>query len=339
MTTELETFGVRKEQEGYRVEQIAQVRVEKSMKRMLKIVGAFGAFGIVLVFGLSYLREWSDTRLKSMEELRDMLEVPVLGEVPHFAGAPVLGELRFDPRLCYYHRPASREAEAYRTLRASVMHLGTPGRGQVLQISSPEPGDGKSVSAANLALAIAQSGKRVLLIDADLRRPTIHQLCRMPQEIGLSDVLRGEIDWQNAARATQVDGLQVMTAGDCPDNPAELLIDARLANLLAAARSEYDFVIVDTPPILAVSDPSVIAPLMDGVVLVVRLQKNKRGALRRTLETLAAHDARLLGIAANDVDPSQENYRSTDYDAYYTAGRKPAKSKPPTAPQPLTSDF
>jgi polysaccharide biosynthesis transport protein len=339
VTTELETFGVRKEQEGYRVEQIAQVRVEKSMKRMLKIVGAFGAFGIVLVFGLAYLREWSDTRVKTLDELRDLIECPVLGEVPHFSGAPSVGDARFDSRLCYYHRPASREAEAYRTIRASVLHLGTPGRGQVFQISSPEPGDGKSVSAANLAIAIAQSGKRVLLIDADLRRPTIHQLCRMPQEVGLSDVLRGEIDWQNAARATQIDGLHVMTSGVCPENPAELLIDPRLTNMLTTARGEYDIVVVDTPPILAVSDPSVIAPLTDGVVIVVRLLKNKRGALRRTLETLAAHDARLLGIAANDCDPSKETYRSTDYDAYYTSGGKSEKAKPSKAPQPLTSDF
>lgn len=332
VTTELETFGVRKEQEGYRVEQIAQVRVEKSMKRVLKIVGAFGGLGVFLVFALAYLREWSDTRLKTMDELRALIETPVLGEVPHFVGAVATVESRFDPRLCYYHRPASREAEAFRTIRAGVLHLGGAGRGQVLQISSPEPGDGKSVSAANLALAIAQSGKRVLLIDADLRRPTIHELCRLPQDIGLADVLRGEIDWQTAARATQIDGLHVMTAGACPDNPAELLLGARLGELLTAARSEFDFIVVDTPPILAVSDPSVIAPLADGLVLVVRLQKNKRGALRRTLETLAAHNARLLGVAANDVDPSQEDYRSTDYEAYYTSGRREERAPAETRP-------
>lgn len=337
VTTELETFGVRKEQEGYRVEQIAQVRVEKSMKRVLKIVGACGAFGIVLVFGLAYLREWSDTRLKTMDELRANIDSPVLGEVPHFAGAVTGTDGRFDSRLCYYHRPASREAEAYRTIRAGVLHLGTPGRGQVLQISSPEPGDGKSVSAANLALAIAQSGKRVLLIDGDLRRPTVHELCRMPQDIGLADVLRGEIDWQTAAHVTQIDGLSVMTAGACPENPAELLLGPKLEQVLTAARREFDFIVVDSPPILAVSDPAVIAPLTDGMVLVVRLQKNKRGALKRTLETLSAHNVRVLGIAANDVDPSQETYRSTDYDSYYTSGRRAAATKSVTAPDTVTS--
>jgi Mrp family chromosome partitioning ATPase len=99
--------------------------------------------------------------------------------------------------------------------------------------------------------------------------------------------------------------------------------------VLGAARKEFDYVVIDTPPILAVSDPSVIAPLTDGVVLVVRMLKNKRGALRRTLETLAAHDARLLGVAANDVDLSKETYRSTDYDAYYTSGRK-SRTEPAT---------
>ena len=331
VTTELETFGVRKEQEGYRVQQIAQIRVEKSMKRVIKIVGAFGVLGVFAVFGLSYLREWSDTRLKTMDELRANIECPVLGEVPHFAAAAAGHDARFDSRLCYYHRPGSREAESFRTIRAGLLHMGTSGRGTILQITSPEPGDGKSVSAANLALAIAQTGKRVLLVDADLRKPTIHELCRLPQEIGLADALRGEIDWPNAVRETQVDGLSVITSGLCPENPAELLVGSRLSVILTAARNEYDFVVVDTPPLLAVSDPAVIAPLTDGVVLVVRIMKNKRGALRRTLETLATHGVRLLGVAANDCDPSKENYRSTNYDAYYTAGKKAPKATPSDA--------
>ena len=265
-----------------------------------------------------------------MDELRGSIDCPVLGEVPHFAVAVAGPDSRFDPRLCYYHRPGSREAEAFRTIRAGLMHLGVPGRGQIMQITSPEPGDGKSVSAANLALAIAQTGKRVLLIDADLRRPTIHELCRLPQEIGLTDVLRGEIDWPNAVRETQIDGLSVMTAGDCPENPGELLVGPRLGDFLAAARKEYDFLVVDTPPVLAVSDAAVIAPSTDGVVLVVRMMKNKRGALRRTIETLSTHGVRLLGVTANDVDPSKETYRSTDYDVYYKGGRE-SQSGPASA--------
>jgi capsular exopolysaccharide synthesis family protein len=248
------------------------------------------------------------------------VDATVLGEVPHFRSAAARSAAGFDGRLCYFHRPASREAEAYRSVRAALLHGQHGEGGRVIQISSPEPGDGKSVSASNLALALAQSGKRVLLIDADLRRPTVHALFRVPQEIGLADVLRREIDWQNAVRPTQIDGLSLMTAGLCPDNPAELLLASDLPVLLRAAREEYDLIIVDTPPILAVSDPAVVAPETDGMLLVVRLQKNKRGALKRTLSALDSHGAALMGIIANDVDPSQEDYRSADYDAYYLAG-------------------
>ncbi len=322
VTTELETFGVRKEQEGYRVEQIAQVRVEQSMKRMMKIVGAFGVLGIAAVFALSYFREWSDTRIRSVDELREVVDATVLGEVPGFAHAAVRSG--FDGRLCYFHRPASREAEAFRTVRASLLHSHTGEGGRVIQVSSPEPGDGKSVSAANLALALAQSGKRVLLVDADLRRPTVHSLFRVPQEIGLADVLRRELQWPNALRPTQIDGLSLMTAGECPDNPAELLIASDLRGILHGARDEFDFVIVDTPPILAVSDPAVIAPETDGMLLVVRMQKNKRGALKRTLTALDAHGATIIGVVANDVDPALDDYRSADYDAYYRAGGRGA---------------
>lgn len=323
VTTELETFGVRKEQEGYRVEQIAQVRVEQSMKRMIKIVGAFGVLGVAAVFALSYFREWSDTRIKSVDELRQVVEATVLGEVPAYR-TPANARSGVDGRLCYFHRPASREAEAFRTVRASLLHAHNGDGGRIIQISSPEPGDGKSVSAANLALALAQSGKRVLLIDADLRRPTVHALFRVPQEVGLADVLNREIAWPNAVRATQIDGLSLMTAGACPDNPAELLIASDLRGVLHGAREEFDFVIVDTPPILAVSDPAVIAPETDGMLLVVRMQKNKRGALRRTLATLEAHGAAIIGVVANDVDPNQDDYRSADYDAYYLAGGRAA---------------
>lgn len=336
VTTELETFGVRKEQEGYRVEQIAQTRVEQSVKRAIKIVGAFGVLGVALVFGLSYFREWSDTRIKSVEELRQVADATVVGEVPHFRNVAARSATGLDGRLCYFHRPASREAEAYRSVRASLLHGRQGEEGRVIQISSPEPGDGKSVSASNLALALAQSGKRVLLIDADLRRPTVHSLFRVPQEIGLADVLRREIDWPNAVRPTQIDGLSLMTAGDSPDNPAELLISADLPGILRAARDEYEFVIVDTPPVLAVSDPAVVAPQTDGMLLVVRLQKNKRGALKRTLSALDSHGAAVLGVIANDVDPSTEDYRSSDYDAYYLAGGKRAvQTAAPEIPEPV----
>ena len=332
VTTELETFGVRKEQEGYRVDQIAQVRIEQSKKRMIKIIGACGVLGVAVVFALAYFREWTDTRIRSADELRQLVPAAVIGEVPGYQHAAA-ARSGVDGRLCFFHRPASREAEAFRNVRASLLHAQAGGGARVIQVSSPEPGDGKSVSAANLALALAQSGRRVLLIDADLRRPTVHSLFRVPQEVGLADVLSREIAWPNAVRATQIDGLSLITAGACPENPAELLISADLRGLLQGARDEFDFVIVDTPPILAVSDPAVVAPQTDGMLLVVRMQKNKHGALRRTLATLKAHGAAIIGVVANDVDPAQDDFRSADYEAYYlTGGRTNTSPEPAGSP-------
>lgn len=331
VVVELESFGVRKEQEGYRVNQIAQVRVEKSIKRIIKIVGAMGCLGIAVVFGLSYLREWSDMRLRTTDELRGLVPDSVIGEIPEYSPstAAARSPSGLDGRLCYYHRPGSREAEAFRSIRMAVLRNQPESGGLVVQMTSAEPGDGKSVSAANLSLAIAKSGKRVLLIDADMRRPTVHQLFRVEQEIGLSDVLTGEIDWINAVRETSVDGLSLITSGACPDNPAELLTAHEMASLLNKAREEYDVVIVDTPPVLAVSDPSVIAPQADGLVLVVRMQKNKRAAIRRTLETLDGHGVRVLGVIANGVSAAADEYRANQYSSYYNPDLQPARATRP----------
>ncbi len=333
---ELESFGVRKEQEGYRVNQIAQVRVEKSIKRIIKIVGAMGCLGVAVVFGLSYLKEWTDMTLRTADELKALVPVSVLGEVPEYSpsAAAARSASALDPRLCYYHRPGSREAEAYRSVRMAVLRNQPESGGQAVQMTSAEPGDGKSVSAANLSLAIAKSGKRVLLIDADMRRPTVHELFRIKQDIGLSEVLLGEIEWMNALRETPVEGLSVMTAGACPENPAELLTASDLDGLLRAAREEYDVVIVDTPPVLAVSDPSIVAPHADGVVLIVRMEKNKRAAIRRTLETLGGLDVELLGVVANGVSPAADDYRANQYNSYYNPNQRPdhaAESRQPVA--------
>ena len=336
VVVELESFGVRKEQEGYRVNQIAQVRVEKSIKRIIKIVGAMGCLGIAVVFGLSYLREWSDMRLRTTDELRGLVPDSVIGEIPEFSPstAAARSSSGLDGRLCYYHRPGSREAEAFRSVRMAVLRNQPESGGLAVQMTSAEPGDGKSVSAANLSLAVAKSGKRVLLIDADMRRPTVHQLFRVEQEIGLSDVLTGEIDWINAVRETPIDGLSLITSGACPDNPAELLTANEMARLLKKAREEYDVVIVDTPPVLAVSDPSVIAPQTDGLVLVVRMEKNKRAAIRRTLETLDGHGARVLGVIANGVSAAADEYRGNQYSSYYNPDLRPAR---PTKPRQRVS--
>jgi capsular exopolysaccharide synthesis family protein len=301
------------------------------MKRMLKIIGPCAFFGIVAVFGLAYFREWYDTSLRSLDEVRDTVGAQVLGAVPGFHVTPDMERLlrnsRLHPQLCYSHRPGSREAEAYRTVRTALLFAVQEAGAQLIQVSSPEPGDGKTTSISNLAIAIAQSGKRVLLIDADLRRPTVHEMFRVSQEAGLSEVLHGEIEWMNALKTTPFQTLSILTAGIAPENPAELLSSPALETVLRRAREEFDFVLVDSPPVLAVSDPSIIAPHTDGMLLVVRMRKNKRPAVERTRETLDSYGVRLFGVIANDFSASanREGYSYDSYDVYYRQPREPEK--------------
>ena len=336
MFDQIAEYDISRGQEGYRLQQIAQVRIDRSLKRVIKIVGSCAILGAALVFCLAYFREWYDTSLKTLSEVTSLSREPLIGTVPTFTISPEMERVAqargLSSALCYYHRPGSREAESYRLVRTTLFVAMREGH-KVIQITSAAPGEGKSTTTANLAIAMAQSGKKVLLIDGDLRRPTQHVLFQTPQEIGLADVLLNEIDWQNAVRSTPIDGLSLMTAGLCPDNPAELLAASGLSKLMIQLREEYDYVLIDTPPVLAVSDPCIIAPLADGLLLVVRMKKTKRASLLRSRETLEAHGVPVYGIVANDFRPQpggEGGYEYETYGSYYKdeTPNKPVKPEP-----------
>lgn len=322
VTRQIVEFTQSKDQEGYTVQPIAQVRVTKSMKRALKIIGAFAVLGICAVFALAYLREWYDTSIRDEEEVRRNIGAQVLGAVPGFqatqaANRALVESTGISSAVCYYHRPGSHEAEAYRTVRTAIFSATRETGEKVIQFSSPEPGDGKTTSAVNLAVAMAQSGKRVLLVDADLRRPTVHVLLGLANRLGLAEVLHGDIQWETAVQPTRIDGLSVIPSGACPDNPAELLSAPTLGQLLRQARTDYDYVLVDSPPLLAVTDPCIIAPHTDGMLLVIRILKNKRAALQRAREAIDTHGIRLYGVVANDLSRDRNSDGSAAYSEYY----------------------
>lgn len=321
LNADIAAFKQSQDSEGFTVTPIAQIRVATSLKRLLKLVGAGSIAGLCLVFGLAYFREWYDSTVRTPDEVHRAIGVPMLGAIPHFkthaTDRQVEANTGIAAAIHYYHRPGSREAEAYRSVRTTLFSATKTSGDKVIQISSPEPGDGKSTSACNLAVAIAQSGKRVLLIDADLRRPTVHLLLGLRGDIGLSEVLRREIAWENAVQHTRIDGLDILPCGVCPANPAELLSLAGLSQLLRSARTDYDYILVDSPPVLAVSDPCIISPHVDGMLLVVRIAKNKRAALTRTRELLETHGVPLYGTLANDLDLEVNGYGSGNYSEYY----------------------
>ncbi|SFI26406.1 polysaccharide biosynthesis tyrosine autokinase [Planctomicrobium piriforme] len=343
MFDQIAEYDITRGQEGYRLQQISQVRIERSMKRVIKLVGTCGVMGIAIIFCLAYFREWYDTSLKTLDDVTTFTHEPLMGSVPTFSSSTDLDRIAqqrgLSPALCYYHRPGSREAEAYRSVRTTLF-VSMREDHKVVQVSSAAPGEGKSTTAANLAIAIAQSGKKVLLVDCDLRRPTQHTLFQVPQEVGLTDVLLREIDWQNAVRPTQIENLSLMTAGLCPENPAELLSTGTLQVMLRRAREEYDVVLLDSPPILAVSDPCIISPHADGLLLVVRMKKTKRATVQRVHETLQSHGVQVYGVIANDFQPTTSGESGYDYDSYgtyYRENQTPAASKAKSAYVPQTA--
>jgi len=320
-------FNIEKENLGYSLKVIAPAREELSLKRVIKLygVGMVAVFG--LLGGLIFLREWSDTTLKTIEEIRSSLPLPVLGAVPAFEAVAGHGGGPLKSALCYFHRPGSPAAEAYRSVRTALA-VCLQDEQRVIQVTSPEPGDGKSTLIANLALAVAQSGRRVLLMDADLRKPTLHTLFGLRRNIGISEVVAGEIDLLDAAQPTVVDGLSVLTAGAEVASPAELLASSKFERLLSRAGSEYDVVLVDTPPLLAVSDPCIVAQRTDGLILVLRLARNRRAIARKAAELLQTNHVRVIGVVANGADADDDSYGySYGYVTPETAARHPVTLK------------
>src|SRR5262249_28292873 len=199
------------------------------------------------------------------------------------------------------------------------------GRGhQVVQVTSPNPGDGKSTLAANLAVSVAQSGKRTVLIDCDFRKPRVHKIFHIEKpEVGLASIITGEATTSAAIRPTRVDNLSILPAAPGPANPAEPPTSPEFQAIVDKLRAEYEFVIIDTPPVLAVSDPLVVAPRVDGVLLVFRMTKKARPTAERAREQLGAVGANVLGVVVNGTGQRRgayygyrAAYNSADRDTY-----------------------
>ncbi len=318
LVTQVNQVGIERDGNGYVLKQIAPPKEELSMKRIMKFVGGGGVMGCLLMAGFCFFRELRDLRINTVAELRQAARQPVLGTIGHFTNTadPRMVGSKLHPALRYLISPRSTEAESYRSLRTALNVIREDGRTHTILVTSPESGDGKTTTIANLAIAIAQSGKRVLLIDADLRRPTVHHLFRVPADVGLVDVLHGEIEGLTAIRDSFVENLQILPAGQPPANPAELLASPRLSALLKIVRDEYDLVLIDSPPLLAVSDPCAIARKTDGLLLVMRLGKTNLNTARRARDMIASLGLNNLGLVANDTSADDGNgYNSSD--AYY----------------------
>jgi polysaccharide biosynthesis transport protein len=279
------------------------------------------ALGLSTGIGLAFLLEGMDNTVRTPEQAQAISALPSLGMIPLGSKGAIetatkrltVASSREAVELVTQSRPQSQMAESYRALRTSLLLTSLGGPPKVILVTSALPQEGKTTTSINTAIVLAQKGTRVLLIDADLRRPSIHKTLGMGPKTGLSNVLTGNATLQQAVvRSSLLPTLFVLAAGTPPPNPAELLASSNMKDILAELREEYDHIIVDTPPTLSVTDAVVMSTRADAVVLVIRSGQTTKQALRRARDLLMQVNARVAGVLLNAVDLT-----SPDYYYYY----------------------
>jgi capsular exopolysaccharide synthesis family protein len=263
--------------------------------------------GLLAGVGLAFLSNRLDTRLISVEQIEQATALSTLGRIP-------TAWRRQSP---VFENGNAAQREAYRRLRTNLDALARGSRLKTLLVTSAEPGEGKSTIVASLARAVAQSGRRVIVVDADLRRPVLHRLFGLSNQAGLSSVLRQESTLEKAVQLDGIPGLYVLTSGPLVHNRAELLGSQQMTALIGSLGQSYDLVVLDTPCLLGASDGAVLAPMVDGVVLVVARARTGRAAVQSACQQLADVKARLVGVVVNRAKPDSDQR----YYQYYRQNR------------------
>jgi capsular exopolysaccharide synthesis family protein len=286
-----------------------------SPQKRLWVAAGF-MLGLMVGVGLALLRALLDRSVRSPDTLREATRTPVLGRIPFDSSSkrsPVLKE--GDKRWT--------RSEAFRQLRTNLQFVDIEEPVRVLVVTSSLAGEGKSSTAANLAATFAETGKRVLLVDADLRRPRLANMLGLEWAVGLTNVLAGQVQLSEVVQPWGSHGLEFLASGPHPPNPSELLGSNHMVTLLAEARQRYDLVIVDTAPLLPVTDGAIAAARADGALVVVRHGKTRLAEVERAVESLRAVDARVLGTVLNRSPVKGDG--AYGYDSYKY------KEKPPRA--------
>jgi len=277
--------------------------------------------GIVLGVLLAFLLEFLDDTLKTPEDIEQRLKVPVLGIIPKLGPKESVVEASADPQSSF--------SEAYRSVRTALQFATDHGVPRTLLVTSTGPGEGKSTTALALARNLTQLGKRVLLVDADLRNPSLHRTLGIRVEVGLSNLLAGACTFAEAVQASGVPQLDVIPAGPLPPNPAELLAGSKLVSLLTVGSERYDHVIVDGPPVLGLADAPILSNAVDGTLLVVCSGATKISAAQSALKRLLVARARIVGVLLTKYDARTAGYGygyGYGY-SYYAYGGKPRLTK------------
>ena len=328
----LKTAGIEAGLESTEIDVIdpAEIPLDPQLKSQSSIVMTYAMIGLVVGLGLAFLLEALDTGLRSISEIESITDLPSLAIIPRAkrSTADQLSTLTTVERnINVLTQPKSQFTEAFRSLRTALLLSSTTGREpKFLLCTSATPSEGKTTVSSNLAVILAQRGTRVLLIDADLRRPNIHHRFGLNGKVGLSTVLSGQTTLDGSVQpVAEVPGLDILASGPVPPFPTEMLSSQTMTDLLKLAGERYDYILLDSPPILSVTDGVLLSRQVDAVILVVRHGKSSKHVVRRGRDLLARSGAPMAGIVLNAVDlNAPEYYGYYGYSGYSYSSLDPA---------------
>ncbi|MDX9822102.1 MAG: polysaccharide biosynthesis tyrosine autokinase, partial [Syntrophales bacterium] len=291
------------------------VKPKKAQNILLAIV-----VGLSLGVGLAFFLEYLDSTIKIPDDIKHHLGIPYLGPIPAFAfegagaGNP---EHRPSEDLIAHLSPKSTASESYRGIRTGILFSSADSSPQVLLVTSAGPREGKTITAANVAITMAQTGGRVVILDCDMRRPKVHKVFETSRDRGMANILVGTCEIDEAIMPTKVPNVDIIPSGPIPPNPSEILGSHRMEGLIKTLRGRYERIIIDSPPITAVTDAVILSRIVDGVVLIIRSGEVHREIIKNALSQLKSVNARLLGAVLNGVEMGRDSYYYYQYYYYY----------------------
>lgn len=280
-------------------------------------LGLAAVLGLLLGAGVAVLRDTLDTTIKSPQQLEELVDAPLIGSITFDSAAsnePLITALD----------PYAPRVEAFRVLRTNLQFIDPDQSKKVFVVTSSLPGEGKSTTAANLAIALAEGGERVVLVEGDMRRPKVTEYLNMEGSVGLTTVLVGRVGLEYAVQPSPVAGLDVLTSGKIPPNPAELIKSNAMADTVKTLREQYDYVLIDATPLLPVTDAALMSSLADGALLVVRHGKTTVDQVRLAVDRLGAVDARPVGVILNMTPKNGRGRGGYGYSYGYSYGYAPS---------------
>lgn len=282
--------------------------------RPYQTAGLYAAVGLFAMGGIAFLIEYLDDTFKSPEDVKEILGLPVIGLVADMDKSK--SSTKEDQNGVFVsNQPRSPISEAFRSMRTSLEFYSIDKPLQVLLVASSEPEEGKTTIAANLAVTLAKGENRVLLLDADMRRPNVHQRLGISNRVGLSDLIRGRMSLNEVIQFSKdIKNLHVITSGSLPPNPADLITSQKMTLIIETLRTRYDKIIIDTPPAI-VSDAQILSTKSDGVIYVIRPGKTRTIAVKTTLEEFYRVGAKVIGVVMNRI-PRNRSYYYGGYDYY-----------------------